>query len=184
MNGDTPTHAFPLAAVRRGVFLALCGVLATVSGIALVLIAQAWLVQLRYCDPSTRPPVSQTLLGQVPGQRFIGSVWIHFAASDQLPASFSYTSDSAGGPASVLKPALAALQDTTPARPMQPLPYASLGLFSTRAGEQCLRPDPALRGYIVAEVWDDQVNLGYGGAGIELRDQASRVLASELERIR
>ena len=183
MNGDATTHASPLAAARRGVFLALGGVLAIVSAIALVLTAQVWLVQPRYCDPSTRPPLSQTLLGQVPGHRFIGSVWIHFAASDQLPASFSYGSDSAGGPASVLKPALAALQDKTPAQPMRPLPYASLGLFSTQPGEQCLRPDPALRGYIVAEVWDRQVNLGYGGAGLQLRDQAARVVASELERL-
>jgi hypothetical protein len=182
MDGQTPAHASPLAAVRRGLFLALCGALAIVSSIALLLIAQVWLGQPRYCDPSTRPPVSQTLLGQVPGQRFIGSVWIHFAASDLSPASFSYTSDRAGGPAPVLKSALAALQDAS--HPMQPLPYASLGLFSTTVGEQCLRPDPALRGYVVAEVWERQVNLGYGGAGSQLRNQAALVLAAEIERLR
>ena len=181
MDDETNAHASPLAAVRRGVFLALCGVLAIVSGIALLLIAQVWLGQPRYCDPAQRPPLSQTLLGHVPGQRFIGSVWIHFAASDLTPASFSYGYP-AGGPAPVLKPALAALRDSS--HPLQPLPYASLGVFSIRAGEQCLIPDPALRGYVVAEVWERQVNLGYGGAGSQLRDQAARFLASEIERVR
>src|SRR6266852_2487627 len=127
MDGEANAHASPLAAVRRGVFLALCGWLAIVSSIALLLIAQVWLGQPRYCDPGQRPPLSHTLLGQVPGQRFIGSVWIHFAASDLTPASFSYGSDRAGGPAQVLKPALAALQDAS--HTMQPLPYASLGVF-------------------------------------------------------
>jgi hypothetical protein len=183
MNGDTTTHTSLLAALRRGVFVALCGVLAIVSAVALVLVAQIWLFQPRYCDPSAGPPVSQTLLGQVPGQRLIGSVWIDFAASDLSPASFSYSSNTSGGPEAVLKPALLALQDETSARTMQPLPYASLGSFITRSGEQCLRADPARRGYVVIEVWDGQVNLGYGGAGSELRAQAARVVASELERI-
>jgi hypothetical protein len=182
MNNGTTTHTSPLAAVRRGVFLALGGVLAIVSAIALVLIAQVWLVQPRYCDPSTRPPVSQTLLGQMPRQRFIGSVWIHFAALDLPSASFSYTRDGPAGPSLVLKPALAALEDAT--HPMQRLPYASLGAFVTQPGAQCLVPDPALRGYIVVEVWERQVNLGYGGAGPELKDQAARIVAAEIERLR
>ena len=92
MNGDTTAHTSPLAALRRGIILALCGVLAIVGAVALVLIAQVWLVRPRYCDPSARPPVSQTLLGQVQGH-FVGSVWIHFTASDLSPASFSYISD-------------------------------------------------------------------------------------------
>jgi hypothetical protein len=181
MDEQSPPNRSPLATLRRGVFLALCGLLAIASGIALVLIAQVWLGQPPFCDPSTRPPSSQTLLGQVPGQRFIGSVWIHFAASDLTPAGFSYGSDRAGGPGPVLKPALAALQD--PSHPMQRLPYASLGVFSTRPGEQCLIPDPALRGYVVAEVWDHQVNLGYGGAGWQLKDQAARIVAGEIDRL-
>ena len=182
MHNEKPTQASLLARVRRGVFLALFGVLAIVSAIALVLIAQVWFVQPCYCDPSTRPPVSQTLLGPVPGQHLIGRVWIHFAASDLSPASFSYSSDGPGGPAPVLKPALAALEDTS--RPMQRLPYASLGVFVTKPGAQCLIPDPALRGYVVVEVWERQVNLGYGGAGPQLKDQAARVLAGEIERLR
>jgi hypothetical protein len=182
MDGQSPAHRSPLVAVRCGVFLALCGVLAIVSAVALVLIGQDWLHQPRYCDPNARPPVSQTLLGQVPGQRFIGSVWIHFAALELSPANFSYTSDGAAGPAPVLKPALAALEDAS--RPMQHLPYKSLGVFVTKPGEQCLVPDPALRGYIVIEVWDGQINLGYGGAGADLRDKAARVLAGEIERLR
>ncbi len=181
MERQSPAHPSPLAAVRRGVFLTLCGVLAVVSTVALMLIAQAWLGQPRYCDPAARPPASRALLGEVPGQHFVGSVWIHFTASDLSPASFSYTSDGPAGPAPVLKPALAALGDAS--RPMQRLPYASLGAFVTRPGAQCLIPDPALRGYIVAEVWERQVNLGYGGAGSQLRDQAARVPAGEIDRL-
>jgi hypothetical protein len=182
MDKQSPPHPSPLQAVRRGVFLALCGVLAVVSAVALVLVGQDWLHRPRYCDPSTRPPASQTLLGQAPGQHFVGTVWIHFTASDLAPASFSFTSDGAAGPASVLKPALAALQDAS--HSMQRLPYASLGLFVTKPGAQCLVPDPALRGYVVAEVWERQVNLGYSGAGSELRDQAARVLAGEIDQLR
>ncbi len=182
MDSQSLAHPSPLQAVRRGVFLALCGLLAVVSTVALMLIGQVWLGQPRYCDPAARPPASQALLGQVPGQHYVGSVWIHFTASDLSPASFSYTSDGPAGPSPVLKPALAALEDAS--RPMQRLPYASLGVFVTKPGGQCLIPDPALRGYIVAEVWERQVNLGYGGAGPQLRDQAARVLADEIERLR
>ena len=182
MNGNPTAHRSLLAAVRRGVFLALCSVLAIVGAVALVLIAQVWLVQPRYCDPSTRPPVSQILLGQVQGQHFVGSVWIHFTALDLPPAGFSYTSDGAAGPAPVLKPALAALQDAS--RPMRRLPFTSLGAFVTRPGAQCLIPNPALVGYVVIEVWDGQVNLGNGGGGTDFRDQAARVVAGEIERLR
>ena len=66
---------------------------------------------------------------------------------------------------------------------MQRLPYASLGVFVTQPGAECLIPDPALRGYVVAEVWERQVNLGFGGADPQLRDQAARVLAGEIGRL-
>ncbi len=181
MDEQTSTPRSPQSVVRRSVFLGLCGLLAVLV-IAVLLRVRSDLSQAPLCDPGARPPAGQALLGQVTGQRLLGTVWIHFTGSDLIPGSFSYTSDGASRPGPVLKSALAALQNDS--LPMQPLAYASLGLFTTRPGADCVEPDPALRGYVVAEVWERQVSLGYGGAGLSLRPQAAQVVAREIDRLR
>jgi hypothetical protein len=64
------------------------------------------------------------------------------------------------------------------------LPPQPLTVLQIVAGEQCLRPDSTLCGYVAAEVWNRQVNWGYGGAGLQLRGEAGRVLAGEIDRLR
>jgi hypothetical protein len=82
----------------------------------------------------------------------------------------------------VLQDALAALRDST--LPMYKLPYSSISSFQKKDGEDCLRPNPQVQGYFVIEVWDHQVNVGYGGAGAEMKERAIKALEQQIEELR
>ncbi|RPI83630.1 MAG: DUF4367 domain-containing protein [Chloroflexi bacterium] len=125
-----------------------------------------------YCDPSQIAPIHQPLLGTVRGQKKIGSVWIHMFAPGQYPVP-----ESVAARPSVLEPALEALKN--PEIPMLQLPYPNIGMFEHSEEDGCVKPIE-VQGYIVIEVWEGQVNLGYGGEGEALRDRAIEVLEREL----
>lgn len=65
---------------------------------------------------------------------------------------------------------------------MQPLPYKTIGMYINIKG--CAEPNPAVRGYFLIEVWDQQVNVGYGGNALALRDLAIQTLEREMEGMR
>lgn len=137
-----------------------------------------------FCDPAQEPPHGR-LLGDVAGQQYKGSVWIQLFNRKNFPETVAFgTSASYGSTVPdprtwLFEPALAALQDLTIA--MQRLPYTSLDVFTSASLNACLEPDPSVQGYIAIEVWDGQVNLGYGGAGLELKARAIGALIREIE---
>ena len=96
-----------------------------------------------------------------------------------FPETVSYSSSVSDVRQEVFLPALMALQDQ--ATILQPLDYPSLIQFTGSDTENCLKPDPSVAGYIVIEVRSNQINLGYGGKGAELKDRAIKALEQELE---
>ncbi len=48
----------------------------------------------------------------------------------------------------------------------------------------CRRPNSDVQGYIVVEVWEKQVNAGYGGAGAALKERAIKALERQLHDMR
>lgn len=133
-----------------------------------------------FCDPDQRPPSwpnLELLLGEVSGQQTKG--WVMIELTDHAE-SVSYSANVQNiidVQADVLEPALAALQE--PDIPMQRLTYPALSFVSS-GPESCLRPNPLVQGYIVVEVWDRQVNFGYGGDGAILKQRAIEALKREL----
>ncbi|MFQ5855405.1 MAG: hypothetical protein ACE5LU_07170 [Anaerolineae bacterium] len=143
------------------------------------------LLKLPYCNPEDRVPPGP-LVGEVKGQQLKG--WVKIQLWDHHPVgeyeTLGYSIDPENRPKNVreevLEPALAALRD--PTAPMRRLSYPSLGFRLSDSG-QCLEPDPNEQGYVVIEVWDNQVNIGYGGAGAVLKDRAIRGLEQHLQKM-
>jgi hypothetical protein len=133
-----------------------------------------------YCDPSKIAPKNQPLMGEVEGQHEKGSVWIHLFESGKYPVteSISYGSNVMDARDEVLEPALKALLD--PTIPMQRLPYWNIGMVTWSDRDKCLKPVD-IQGYIVIEVWDNLVNIGYGGDGAELKERAIQVLQMKIQ---
>ncbi len=128
---------------------------------------------------------SGPLLGQVSDQRFKGVVVIELVNPELSPdpdsvalavfAGFTFQE--------VLEPALRTLQD--PEVPMQALRYPAMRVrVSYESEPPCLMPDPAEQGYVLIEVWDEQVKIGYGGAGAALKERAIKALMAELQKVR
>lgn len=136
-----------------------------------------------FCDPD-EPQPSGFLLGEVEDQQYWGSVWIHLFDRERFPESVGHgISLGSVTPVLLFKRALEAMQD--PDLTMTALSYPSLGHFTiTDDDVPCLQPDPRLQGYIAIEVWDKQVNVGFGGDGAMLKDRAIQALVQELENLR
>jgi hypothetical protein len=119
-------------------------------------------------------------MGEVEGQHEKGSVWIHLFESGKYPVteSISYGSNVMDARDEVLEPALKALLD--PTIPMQRLPYWNIGMVTWSDRDKCLKPVD-IQGYIVIEVWDNLVNIGYGGDGAELKERAIQVLQMKIQ---
>jgi hypothetical protein len=133
--------------------------------------------ELPFCDPSEQPP-RDLLLGQVAGQSRKGSVRIELYDRPIYRENVTYGSDGQE-PRTVLGDALIALRDSS--HPLQRLPYGSISSFLKKDGEDCMRFDPQVEGYIVIELWDRQVNPGYGGAGAEMKERAIKAIENELK---
>lgn len=135
------------------------------------------------CDPD-EPQPSGLLLGEVQDQQYWGSVWIHLLDRRRFPESVGHgISLGSVTPPLLFQRALEAMQD--PGLTMTPLNYRSLGHFTiTDDDVPCLQPDPRLQGYIAIEIWDEQVNVGFGGDGAVLKDRAIQALEQELENVR
>ncbi len=137
---------------------------------------------LPYCNPKEHAPSGpEPLLGEVQGQKRKGSVTIQIMDPNlyPFPESVSYGASVKNVHDEVFAPALAALKD--PSVPMHRLPYPSLS-FKFSEAKGCYEPDPVELGYVVIEVWDDQVNIGYGGAGATLKQRATEALTQELQK--
>lgn len=139
--------------------------------------ASAAPIDLPFCNPTDEPP-NGPLLGNLADQQRLGDIRISFMTDERQPEGIAYSLHQPGIHEELFRQALAALQD--PDLTLQPLPYPSLGQYSSSTEEPCLRPDPNVQGYIVIEVWDDQVNVGYGGAGDQYVDQTIEALQREL----
>jgi hypothetical protein len=135
-----------------------------------------------FCNPDEQPPPG-LLLGEVQGQQYWGSVWIHFLDRKRFPESVGHgISLGSVTPPILFERALEALR--SPSLNMTPLSYPSLGHFTTSDDDvPCWRPDPRLQGYIAIEIWDEQVNIGFGGDGAALKDRAARALEQELDSV-
>ncbi len=118
------------------------------------------------------------MLGEVSGQSRKGSVWIELMDRPIYPETVAYGTN-VPDPRGVLQDALHALRDSS--LPMEKLPYSSLSSFQKKEGEDCMRPNPQVQGYIVIEVWDHQVNMGYGGAGAEMKERAIKALEQQIQ---
>jgi hypothetical protein len=130
-----------------------------------------------FCDPRDDPPDSY-ILGKVKGQQHKGDVIIELHDRPKFPESVAFGSDVPDLLDEVLKPALAALQDS--AISMQRLPYRSISSFG-HSELGCLVPNPDVQGYFVIEVWERQVNIGYGGAALEMRARTIKALEEEIQ---
>jgi hypothetical protein len=136
-----------------------------------------------FCDPD-EPQPSGFLLGEMQDQQYWGSVWIHLFDRERFPESVGHGINLGSvTPVLLFQQALEAMQE--PGLTMMPLSYSSLGHFTiTDDDVPCLQPDPRLQGYIAIEVWDEQVNVGFGGDGAALKDRAIQALVQELENLR
>lgn len=135
-----------------------------------------------FCDPNQKPP-SGVLLGKVSGQKNRGSVRIEFQQYPNRPDMIANLSSGANVPdirGGVYEPALAALQN--PAIPLQRLPYAAVSTFSSSESVPCLVPSSVVKGYLVIEVWEQQVNIGYGGNGAAMRERGIQALLEEIKK--
>ncbi|HYN88732.1 MAG TPA: hypothetical protein VER55_09385 [Ardenticatenaceae bacterium] len=124
------------------------------------------------------------LMGRVRGQQFSGSVVIRLMnpANTTDPVEVAYGGSSIENSGKdLLETALSALRD--PALQMKQLRYPSLGVQLQEDTEPpCLAPsDPDEQGYVVVEVWEDQVNVGFGGAGEALKPRVIEALEAELQ---
>lgn len=132
--------------------------------------------ELPFCDPSERPP--RDLMGQVAGQSHKGSVQIELYDRSIYPENVTYGSNGQE-PRMVLEKALSALRDSS--IPLQRLPYGSISSFLKKDGEDCMRSNPQVEGYIVIELWDRQVNIGYGGTGADMKERATKALEQQIQ---
>jgi hypothetical protein len=135
-----------------------------------------------FCNPDDRPPPG-LLLGVVQDQQYWGSVWIHLLDRERFPESVGHgISLGSVTPAMLFERALEALQAL--GLNMTPLSYPSLGHFTTSDDDvPCWWPDPRLQGYIAIEIWDEQVNVGFGGDGAVLKGRAVQALEQELDSV-
>jgi len=135
-----------------------------------------------FCNPKDYIPDSENLLEDPPQQRRKGSIRIDMFYEDQypFPATVAWGSSVENHVDEVFRPALQALKD--PASPMKYLPYQAIGMYVNIKG--CMEPNPAVRGYFLIDVWDQQVNIGHGGDALALRDLAIQTLEQELEGLR
>jgi len=133
-----------------------------------------------FCNPEDEPPNDGLLLGNVAGERYWGGVWINLIDTDLYPERVSYgISLPDVTPADLYQRGLEALQD--PNLRMTHLPYPSISYFSSETIDSCLMLPTDLQGYIVIEVWDETVNVGFGGEGDRLIERAMLGLENELE---
>jgi hypothetical protein len=135
-------------------------------------------LDLPFCNPADKPP-NGPLLGALSGRQRLGDIWISFVKDERQPEGIAYSLHQPGIQEELFRQALAALQD--PGLILEPLPYPTLGQYSSSTEEPCLQPDPNVKGYIVIEAWDNQVNVGYGGAGDRYVNRAIEVVERELE---
>ncbi len=135
-----------------------------------------------FCNPEDYVPDGGNLLGDVPNQKRKGEIRIDLFYEGQypFPATIAWGSSVENPIDEVFTPALKGLKD--PATEMQQLPYKAIGMYTTIKG--CVEPNPAVQGYFLIEVWDQQVNIGYGGNALALRDLAVQTLKREMEGMR
>lgn len=135
-----------------------------------------------FCNPEDYVPNRVNLLGDVSHQKRRGEVRIDlfFEGQSPFPATVAWGSNVENYKDEVFKPALEALR--VPSTEMTTLPYKAIGMYVNVTG--CMEPNPAVRGYFVIEVWENQVNIGYGGDALALRERAIQALEEEMERIR
>ena len=104
---------------------------------------------------------------------------IDFFEGEQGPyENWAYGASIADACTGVVEPALVALRD--PSSVMWKLDYPAIMTSYYDAAQGCQRP-AHVQGYIVVEVWERQVNIGYGGEGAALKERAIRVLEEWLK---
>jgi hypothetical protein len=131
------------------------------------------------CNPDHE--ISRRLLGRVPDQHYWGSIWIDMFDREVFPDSIAYGISTAGVTEDMLfQRGLDALRD--PRLVGETLSTPPVNVFETSADGQCLEPDSDLLGYIVLEIWDEQVNAAFVGQGAALRERAIDALEAEIAR--
>jgi hypothetical protein len=127
-----------------------------------------------FCNPNDYAPIDKPLLGEIKDQKLLGTVVIQFWNRETAPV------DVFGGglSADLFKRAITALQD--PTIQWQHLFYPSIGgPYMWSDTRSCLVVAGKSEGYIVAEVWDRHVNVGYGGDGDRRKEQAIEALTAK-----
>ena len=130
-----------------------------------------------FCNPTDYAPIDKPLLGEVKNQKMLGTVVIQFWNREIAPI------DVFGGglTTDVLEQAITALQD--PTIQWQDLSYPSIGgPYIWSDSQSCLIVAEKSNGYIVVEVWDHKVNVGFGGDGKERTEQAIEALTARLDK--
>lgn len=124
------------------------------------------------CDPGAAP-LHEPLLGQVSGQRLRGSIWLIIEPIGGRERVMTATGLNDANREAILDAAVAALKD--PAHPLTLLPYPSVGRIEYDEAAGCYHP-AKVPGYLVIEVWEREVRVGYGGIGAERRAEAFSAL--------
>lgn len=109
-------------------------------------------------------PLNQPLLGEIAGQNLRWSAWIHFFRRDNHPVTITISGNlhNTEERNAFIQSAEMALNDKNLV--LDYLHYPSIGITYTY-DSGCWGPPPDLEGYIVIEIWNSSVNVGYGGNG-------------------
>ena len=121
------------------------------------------------------------MLGKVEGQKHLGTISVELFGGDVLPERIA-SGWNVPDKRPVIQAALAALR--SPTTSMRRLPYQSISSFSFDGPDGCLEPNTAVQGYVVIEVWERQVNIGYGGNGAEQKERVIKALEQEMKQQR
>jgi hypothetical protein len=126
------------------------------------------------CD-GTQPQLHEPLLGQADGSH-LGGFWLTIderQGHEQIQLSSMGFNVPEAEQGAVFDAAIAALGD--PATSLIQLPYPSVGQLVADTDEGCYRR-PEVPGYLVIEVWENEVRVGYGGVGTAWREAAIAAL--------
>lgn len=130
-----------------------------------------------FCNPTDEPPAG-LLLGNLTGQQHQGDIYITFMDNEYQPERVAVGISQLELRKELIQRAITVLDN--PNLAMELLPYPSFGQYVSSGEESCLSPDPEVQGYIVIEVWENQINVGYGGEADQYMDRAIKALERTL----
>jgi hypothetical protein len=135
---------------------------------------------LPLCDSGNLKSQHQ-LLGKVDNQTFWGSIWIFLYKDEASAPTVASGIDMAGlNEERLFQRGLDALRDPSLANQDLSTPADVVVSNVVSPDQQCLKPNSDLSGYVVLEVWDQQVNAAFVGSDSNLKERAITALENKL----